>query len=1639
MINKEVALENALKNFPRWMDIRKRSKKSNGGLYLKSIVDELEDIEKEIIEYRKEFFAVNYLGKESSVVDYLYIAKTGVVEDILELKLINPDLIITGNKRDFYLNEKVLFDNGRIFIKPSNIELEQKHIEYELRGYRYKPSIEKMHIWNIFDEFALFSGLERYEGEINEDLLKRCLSTFSHEINSTEHGIKNAIKSALINDADINVGSISIDRINYNNAFELVEEEKIIEHLSSINKDQYRNKEWDASRWEHPFKSTNFIPHQWDQNIDHMMDGVGYNDALKVLLSKEIKDADVTNVTINGYKRNLQSISQYIRDARKEIDISLSLLKYNNILKSKKVEYKITASTAKEITNNNTYIDCFISESGESIYNIEDMALDVNGATINNPGVLEAGQYKLLFKPTSGYSEMKIEKLLLDGINILEEKNEYVYDYEGSITNSNVKLHASSTRSFNKYNNIMNTNDGVTLINATQIGNIEIDISGMKNQYIAIEHECERTSAMRDSSMVKFDEDKFEVNEINKIVSKYTDGEIIIEGLFNELHYELESGEAIIYKIIDGEVYPNEIWNGENQDTLKFKKPAEVKIVINKINNPQQLILKNISYSRYEVNTYLEFSNIIKTGLGEILPNIDSNKLSIEIKTYTGYTPTLNYVHIGANIENAAYEIDFELLSEGTLDINTNCEITLLNLTTSVGLEGYTTKNEYTNDTTSSIYIKLDLSKFTRIASSSPRIETFLYQGELGSFIKLDPEDSISNIIINGDTLHLVNKIYINNIIKDGFEQIFISKDIRGFIKKDGANEDIIKITKQDLSLRANLFKIINMPEDTLGGFIIDNDTVVISNEYNKNFEEVYLFPKESDTYIAYNRVNMFKNESGDLNIVKVFSPILPQGHPLLTYRIEDISGEVTAEALFIKDESFEKWSLGEKQIKVYAEIDTTDPYNYQNESVDINEKVILRNNIELKTSYLVDNELIRLDEYIITPPDDMYISYEMRISPEVILVSEEDGFNKLPNSNIRDIQTIEKTDGTIIDTDDYELLKEEGIIAWNNKDLVGEYIKIVYRYNFPKYLMFKNIESLYALVEYNIEAYENILTLNFNNVSNDIELSESEKEAIRDSDRTIIESSNPIIRATVEEDKISIVKVEDGNKALIKSGYYTHEGLEYYYFIDQNENKIEKIQFIELDNVDRIYNSLVFKSSSNNFLPDSRMYPRRMAKVCKFDFAGNKNIRGVSEINELTACDTFGMWACFEVSIGFGESLNGMGIKFEKTDDKGYAVFEITRYIDQQKEIVLYSQDLNIKIAKEKKHNSTSFNNSLSISETYDLIDEGNGIKRFIFDDNNYEEETRYFLLVENEGILDDIIIKNKNYYIEEPNKKNIDKLHLSITEQTKSNEKIIFLFDDVKAKIERLDINELKLIQTSSNVEWGLTREYEIRKDWSNVNIISGILIKDSYLKTYSNPGEIETKALHVKNRASIKELVIKLNSIESNKFNIKILTSNAISGIFTQILEVKNTSIVSIPMDKVLNYIKIRVEIPADYYLNNLELYSHYVEKDNIDLKLSRYNNGTLETKIYNTEDSGNYKITKVKVEEVFNPQDIIISARAFRQLDHSIVWTEWRNLELNNSFEATNEVSFNNYKFFQFRVRINNSTSKIIIKSFELESL
>ena len=65
MLDSKAVFEEALQHFPKWMDIRKRGLKTAGGKFLNAIIEEVDDIQKAIDDFKRDYFAINYIGRES--------------------------------------------------------------------------------------------------------------------------------------------------------------------------------------------------------------------------------------------------------------------------------------------------------------------------------------------------------------------------------------------------------------------------------------------------------------------------------------------------------------------------------------------------------------------------------------------------------------------------------------------------------------------------------------------------------------------------------------------------------------------------------------------------------------------------------------------------------------------------------------------------------------------------------------------------------------------------------------------------------------------------------------------------------------------------------------------------------------------------------------------------------------------------------------------------------------------------------------------------------------------------------------------------------------------------------------------------------------------------------------------------------------------------------------------------------------------------------------------------------------------------------------------------------------------------------------------------------------------------------------
>jgi hypothetical protein len=166
MLILEDILQKMKVHFPRWMDIRRKINSSIGGSYLTAIAESVVDIQSAIDDYKKDFFIDNYTGDEDSILAFLYKVPIGTLEDINSLSLVTPEYAITTNEDIFYNNDGYAYYNdGNLYFKT-----EEQSIVYSIDSYKSEGTAEKIHVWNIFDEFAIFLGLTRYQWETNKEL-----------------------------------------------------------------------------------------------------------------------------------------------------------------------------------------------------------------------------------------------------------------------------------------------------------------------------------------------------------------------------------------------------------------------------------------------------------------------------------------------------------------------------------------------------------------------------------------------------------------------------------------------------------------------------------------------------------------------------------------------------------------------------------------------------------------------------------------------------------------------------------------------------------------------------------------------------------------------------------------------------------------------------------------------------------------------------------------------------------------------------------------------------------------------------------------------------------------------------------------------------------------------------------------------------------------------------------------------------------------------------------------------------------------------------------------------------------------------------------------------------------------------------
>ena len=138
-----------------------------------------------------------------------------------------------------------------------------------------------------------------------------------------------------------------------------------------------------------------------------------------------------------------------------------------------------------------------------------------------------------------------------------------------------------------------------------------------------------------------------------------------------------------------------------------------------------------------------------------------------------------------------------------------------------------------------------------------------------------------------------------------------------------------------------------------------------------------------------------------------------------------------------------------------------------------------------------------------------------------------------------------------------------------------------------------------------------------------------------------------------------------------------------------------------------------------------------------------------------------------------------------------------------------------------------------------------------------------------------------------------------------------------------------------------------------------------------------------------------------------------------------------------DSLLKYIKIKVTMPDNKYLNNLYIYAEYKSTESNAPKVITPSSGVLMSKIYDAQYSADYKIRDINISDVSNINDVEIQVRASKEDYSADVWHPWQTLELKSTNALKGECKFYDTRFFQVRVILKSSNAYIKIKNIDIE--
>lgn len=1683
-------IKRAIEFFPIWSDIRKRSTKSIGGKLVNSALEETLELEKAIQAYKDFYFLDKYQDKEEDILAYVYAANIGILEDLDNTTVYYNDkeYLLTLDIDEFYKNTELsYYENGLIYIHECNYNPDIQDIKISIDDYTYSYLLERRHVWNIFDEFACFVGLERHKDETNTSLKERILFSTKNMGSNSEEGLKNAIMTELIGMyPDIQSEEIDIAKVTPESLVKPYKEyNSLLDMLSQMNRDVLKDKRWDLDKWSYDFKSIAFLDNVWDDAVEVYQNGIGSNDDLKVVIA----DNDTTtDADIVLYDKSTVKLDKYVADKHINKNIKFKLKRYENILNPITAKYAIKASEAVDITNEEIELSVYENNERKESRKIEEIYKMGKGVVaVDNSKITDTKSYRLEFYADGNYDNMKISKArviykhkatgeILESRNLLKSAPGFTYNASGELVNTSIKKTVKSVNHFNQYENLSDSQNGIILAPNRNEGKATLNVSGLGLNLVNINIDNEFAEIPK--SLIKHNAFCFWRN--NDLIFRYDTNKernFTIEAEANYITFKIVEGDADVFVDIDGNSNYFKITENSTvtigDDTTKFT-PKKMKVTVIS-NSPNTVRFTDFGYCCHTIDLKLQYGALIKDSAGYRLPNFAVNSLIISMSSKTSSSPRLQSIFIGGDMSQLRYKteiIESRPNTDRIIEITANCLTDLLQVdavgNTLSKTEKYVPATSY-KAVQDEAWIRLNTEEYESIkdiVTYTGAIHVVEESGVLYYNLVLKMGQTVDTVIIDGVKNVPAKTITLEKMIQSYFpnfdretDRVYASRLCKGLIVSDNDPENprvlIINIKSNIFQgIDASYYKFTKIP-NTLSTVFNSDSSQVINYQTNLPFTSISFIPGGTNIYQAINEANIYTGEVRGIKILNNFSPIL-NSSKLMYYEVNPFDANVPYDVKFSNslqdNNSFDdllNWTLGHKDIAIKTPIDLNNTENYEITELEITDDVLLSRHIDLQKSYKInDNREIFTNRYMIIPEEGtvLYERYSDNQNANLIIqeevIMEEDGFTKLAYSNIDELLYIgfsPYSGVNEIQLNDYMLLKDEGIMLWTNKSYIDAARKVYLRYTIKNPVaIILDEDLLYKAIGYNVDAYDEISRFKIAGIEDGYRFDLRQIDNYKDVDMIYTICSSPSFQADGFNDILTFKKVANRDTILVRTGYYYINGKEYYLFPSKDEIVIDEEKFIDMENIEISGEEITLFKRTDNYVRNSEMLFRGMNELYNFD-ASKSQVKGVSAVNSITACDSFNSWNTFGMKMILKDGLNQLGIHFMPEIPNGYAYLDLTAYLEDGDNYLSFwaEKALEVYIGEEKKYLGLDFPDSINIKISQEIAYRDDDIRTATI---KKEQDKQVYLIVKGQGTIDDIIL-NSDIGSISAHTKNIDLLGLKINEGYKSGQKHRVFIDSNKHTINKgASITKDGYIKTASNIYWGISpiKTYESKEDFATCST-ENIHFENDYIKTGKTEGYIETAPIYLDNPMTIKRVIVKANEIgfdDMRGFKIQILSSNTRTGVYMPI-NTFNDNYGYVYGDALLKYIKIRVTMPDNKYLNNLNIYAEYKSTKANAPKVIIPSSGVLMSKIYDTQYSTDYKIRDISISDISNINDVEIQVRASKEDYSADVWHPWQTLELKSTNALKSECKFYDTRFFQVRVVLKSSNAYVKIKNIDIE--